>query len=63
MIGGSIVFNAANIHVMVRARPFASDGISASECSAMWSTMAPDSNNFSLSVSIAGTWPNGCSAR
>src|SRR6266446_4192555 len=50
-------------HAMVRARPFASHGISVSERSAMWSTMAPDSNNLSSSVSMAGTWPNGCSAR
>jgi hypothetical protein len=61
--GGSTELSAANIHAVARARPFVSRGISASDCSAMWRTIAPDSKSASSGVSIAGTCPNGCSAR
>ena len=40
-IGGSTEFNAANIRALVRARPVASDGTSASDCSTMCSTLRP----------------------
>jgi primosomal replication protein N'' len=46
-IGGSTVFSAANIHVIARARAFASCGSKPAWRSATWNTIAPDSNRAS----------------
>src|SRR6202011_81820 len=43
-IGGSTVLSAANIHVIARARAFASSGSRPAWRSAIWNTIAPDSN-------------------
>ncbi len=44
MIGGSTVLSAANIHVIARARALASSGSRPAWRSAIWNTIAPDSN-------------------
>ena len=48
---GSTVLSAANIHSIARARPAGSSGNRPGQLSAIWSTIAPDSNRTSPSSS------------
>src|SRR6185437_4009906 len=62
-IGGSTVLIAANIHAIARARAFASSGNNPACRSAIWNTIAPDSNRARSPSSYVGICPKGCSAR